>query len=193
MDTRSNQSVNETSIVLSVGSWLQASWIEPLSFVIRWIFSSFKSLLGFLVASDIFIFLYLLLLPMQYTSMFTLENLTFVNWWIALYSVVMGCGFGAALSSSFLGLKFSGSKASSSFSSLVGVVPSVLCCTPVIPLVLSTLGASTAGIYAVSGKIQGTLSTYESLFLIAGFLILLLSLRSIGKKAISCSVDNCCS
>jgi hypothetical protein len=193
LDTRSNQSVNETSIVLSVGSWLQASWIEPLSFVIRWIFSSFKSLLGFLVASAIFIFLYLLLLPMQYTSMFTLENLTFVNWWIALYSVVMGCGFGAALSSSFLGLKFSGSKASSSFSSLVGVVPSVLCCTPVIPLVLSTLGASTAGIYAVSGKIQGTLSTYESLFLIAGFLILLLSLRSIGKKAISCSVDNCCS
>jgi hypothetical protein len=60
---------------------------------------------------------------------------------------------------------------------LASLVPSSICCTPLLPSVLAAIGASTPQIFSLTGRIQGTVARYEALFLVLSILLLLVALR----------------
>lgn len=60
---------------------------------------------------------------------------------------------------------------------LASLVPSSVCCTPLVPSMLAAVGASTPQIFGLTGRIQGTVARYDVLFLVLSSLLLLVALR----------------
>jgi hypothetical protein len=60
---------------------------------------------------------------------------------------------------------------------LASLVPGSVCCTPLVPVALAAIGASTPQIFSLTGRIQGTVARYEALFLVLSILLLLVALR----------------
>ncbi len=70
---------------------------------------------------------------------------------------------------------------------IMAILPSSLCCTPVIPALLATFGASTTTIIGATGMLQGPFATYEVLFIIASLILFLLSIF-----LVSININKCC-
>lgn len=64
----------------------------------------------------------------------------------------------------------------------------LLCCTPIIPFILSTLGISTELLFNLTGKIQGFFSDTWIFFILISLVIVGISLSSISKKVL---ISNC--
>lgn len=144
----------------------------------------------FLASTELVAVLYSILLPFQYTQRLSLANWQYLNGELALFSVVFGLLLGAIVTLQGYGagqvVEQRGGKLS-----LVGVftglLPSMVCCTPVIPTVLAVLGLSTPIIDGTSGLIQSFFAR-EELYFLLGTLILLVgsalwSLRLIQTAA----------
>jgi len=65
---------------------------------------------------------------------------------------------------------------------LASLVPSSVCCTPLVPSVLAAIGASTPQIFSLTGRIQGSVARYEALFLVLSVLLLLTALRLAARS-----------
>ncbi|MCL5419950.1 MAG: hypothetical protein M1354_03695 [Candidatus Marsarchaeota archaeon] len=69
---------------------------------------------------------------------------------------------------------------------IAAIIPSGLCCTSVIPAILTAFGASTATVIGVTGKLQGPFATYETLFITLSIGLLLLSVLLASRNIAKC-------
>lgn len=137
---------------------------------------------------------YLLTLPAGYTGgVIGLIALQYLNAELLFFSVAL-----AALLSLVLTLNVYAFRASVMRSGtglglgavFASLLPSSLCCTPVVPSLLAILGASTPQIFGLSGRIQGIFATYEPVFLAIALALLLVSFRLASRNILgACPVS----
>ena len=81
-------------------------------------------------------------------------------------------------------------KSATFFGLIVGTSSQLLCCTPIVPFVLSALGASTPVLFSLTGKIQGFFANTWIIFIIVSLSIMVISMYSLsGKIWKSCCIN----
>ena len=140
---------------------------------------------------------YSLVLPMKYTTTLSFGNWDFLNPTLVVASIGLGVAMGLVLTLQLYassGVRNSRSKVAGSAALVTGVLPSLLCCSPIIPTLLGLIGFSTLGIYGTTGVIQGFFSRYENEFLLLSLTLFVasavLALRKIASA--SCLSDDGC-
>lgn len=58
---------------------------------------------------------------------------------------------------------------------VASLLPSMLCCTPVIPMALAFLGLSTVGVYSTTGALQHLFATHQTQFFVGSLTLMLVS------------------
>lgn len=142
--------------------------------------------------------LYSLLLPFDFTQRFSFVNWHYLDARLIAWSIVLGLGMATVIvlqvhamrrianartrSGAVGGLAFVGS-----------VLPSLLCCTPVIPTVLAFVGFSTVSVYGTTGTLQHFFATNQTQFFVGSLLVMTLtawwSIHRITKA--TCLTDGC--
>jgi hypothetical protein len=153
-------------------------------------------------------FLYSLLLPFAYTQQFSFTNWQYLN---ARY-VMFSCGFALGMSwvvtlqvyslrqvakGSSRSVRVDQSPSRSGpigwVAALVSFLPSLLCCSPIVPSLVGLLPLSVATRLQTTGKVTHLFATKENWILIGALVILVASgVWSLRKTAASrCAVDGC--
>ena len=150
--------------------------------------------IGFAIVVGI---VYSLVLPMKYTTSLSFMNWDFLNTKLVVASIGLGLAMGLVLTLQLYATRRvhdAQSKVAGGVAFVTGVLPSLLCCSPIIPTLLGLIGFSTLGLYGTTGVIQGFFSVYENEFLIVSLTLFLasttLSLRKIASA--SCWSDEGC-
>ncbi len=130
--------------------------------------------------------LYLFLLPSAFTAgSIGLISLRYLNAELVIFSVLLASLLSLSLMLNIYAFRAAARRKGGilTFGVLASsLLPSTLCCTPVVPTVLAFLGATTPQIFGFSGKVQGFIATYETAFLIFASLLLLISLRLAARS-----------
>jgi len=143
--------------------------------------------------------LYLFLLPGAYTGgRIGLISLRYLNGPLIFFAVALAAAASLTLTFNVYGFRAASIKRVQGggagtgvglASLLASVLPTMLCCTPLVPTALALLGASTPTIFGMTGKIQGFFATYELHFLTAALLLLGYALhRSVRHLTTSCGL-----
>jgi hypothetical protein len=125
--------------------------------------------------------LYLFMLPSAFTAgTIGLVSLQYLNTELAIFSVLLAGLLSLSLVLNIYTFRSSARRKGSVLT--VGalassLLPSTLCCTPVVPTILAFVGVSASQIFGMSGRAQGFIATYETAFLGIASILLLLSLR----------------
>lgn len=178
-------------------------WRDQIINVLKLTFKDKGAKFVMVLSASLFTFLYLILLPFNYTQRFSFRNLTFLTPYLTIWPVVLGTIFSLSFTLEYLTLKEIIAAKSSSFeftrpltqlfSFVLLLLPSLLCCTPIIPTLLAFLSLSRVGLYQTTGLFQHFFATHQREFLAATalFLItsLILSLRKLGNLT-CCQVSN---
>lgn len=142
--------------------------------------------------------LYSLLLPFDYTQRFSFANWQYLDARLIAWSIVLGIGMAAVVVlqihtvrrvaaartrvGAVGGLAFVGS-----------ILPSLLCCTPVVPTVLAFVGFSTVSVYGTTGTLQHFFATHQTQFFVGSLALMALStwwsVHRIAKA--TCLPDGC--
>ena len=143
-------------------------------------------------------FAYSMLLTFAYTQRFSWANWHYLNARLLVWSVVLALAMASVVvlqvhalrsvtaarprTSALGGLAFVGS-----------VLPSLLCCTPIIPTALAFVGFSTVSVYGTSGTLQHFFATHQTQFFVGSFLLIALtawwSVRAVATAA--CLSEGC--
>ncbi len=162
------------------------------------VFASRGRRVGFLLASTAVSFLYTLLLPFAYTQRFSFANWHYLSTYLLVWSVALGIGMGFVLTVQLYAgrrVAASTSGAVSGVALVASTLPSLLCCTPVIPTVLAFVGVSAVGIYGTAIPLQHFFATHETDFFL-GSLALLTATSVWGLHRVAsaaCLADDGCS
>jgi hypothetical protein len=152
----------------------------------------------FLATGIVVALLYSVLLPFDYTQRFSFVNWQYLDARLIAWSIVLGVGMATVIvlqvhamrgianartrTGAVGGLAFVGS-----------VLPSLLCCTPVIPTVLAFVGFSTVSVYGTTGTLQHFFATNQTEFFVGSLLAMALtawwSIHKITKA--TCLTDGC--
>lgn len=139
----------------------------------------------------VFLALYLLTLPATYTGgrvgMVSLQYLTPV---LAVFSFVMA-GLIAVIFSFMaytLEIGESSSTAATTSGFLGSVLPPLLCCSPLLPIIAASVAGIFPAAFGVSGFIQGFVATYEIEILTAATLTLLYATLRNAQSVTRCSL-----
>ena len=132
---------------------------------------------GFLVASGVVAFFYTLLLPFDYTQRFELANWDYLDAYLLTWAIVLGLAMGLVLSVQVYAMrKVAAARAASGAAGGVAFVasllPSFLCCTPIVPSILAFVGVSGVGLYTTTGTLQHFFAVHQSEFLAASLVLL---------------------
>ncbi len=132
---------------------------------------------GFLVSSGVVAFFYTLLLPFGYTQRFELANWGYLDAYLLAWAVVLGLAMGLVLSVQAYAMRRvaaarAASGAAGGVAFVASLLPSFLCCTPVIPSLLAFVGVSGVGLYTTTGALQHFFAVHQSEFLAASLLLL---------------------
>ena len=130
--------------------------------------------------------LYLFMLPSAFTGgSIGLISFSYLNAELAIFSVLLAGLLSLSLALNIYAFRSSarrkggvltlGTLASS-------LLPSTLCCTPVVPTILAFVGASAPQVFGMSGRVQGFIAAYETGFLILASILLLVSLRLAARS-----------
>ena len=130
--------------------------------------------------------LYLFILPATFTAgQMGLVSLGYLNAELVIFSLLLAALLSLSLALNIYAFRSSarrkggvltvGALASS-------LLPSTLCCTPVVPTIVAFLGASTPQIFSLSGRVQGFIATYETAFLLFASVLLLISLSLAARS-----------
>ena len=152
-------------------SWRRAFFIMAKDPITRFIFV----LTALLVSLA-----YSVLLPFDYTQRLSLRNWQYLNVSSALWSMVLGLAMAAVVSIQVYAMRtITAARASTGVSggfAFVGsLLPSFLCCTPIIPTMLAFVGVSGVGLYSTTGTLQHFFASYQTEFLSASFALLVFS------------------
>ncbi len=154
---------------------------------------------GFLAAAAAVTVVYAVLLPFQYTQRVELANLHYLDAYLLTWAILLGMAMGLVLSVQVYAMrKVAAARAAGGVvggvAFLGSLLPSFLCCTPIIPSVLAFAGASGVGLYTTTGSVQHFFAVHQTEFLAASLALLAAlcwwGLRKIGRA--SCLADGEC-
>lgn len=134
-------------------------------------------IVGFLVAAGLVAFFYTLLLPFDYTQRFELANWDYLNAYLLVWAIALGLAMGLVLSVQVYAMrKVAAARAASGAAGgvafVVSLLPSFLCCTPIIPSLLAFVGVSGVGLYNTTGTLQHFFAVHQTEFLSASLVLL---------------------
>jgi len=120
--------------------------------------------------------LYSLLLPFDYTQRLGLDNLRFLTPLTGIWSVLLGFGFAFLLTVQIHATRAMAAGRSApvgGFAAVVSLLPSFLCCTPLVPTALAFIGLSGASLYSTTGGVQHFFATEQTPLLLASLALIL--------------------
>lgn len=125
---------------------------------------------------------YTLLLPFAYTQRITLANWGYLTGQMIAFALALGLGLAALLTLQVYGVRrvyaarrAAGGTAAGLLGAVASLLPSLLCCTPLLPTVLATVGLSGMTLFSVTGSLQYFFAVHDTAFL-AGSLALLIAM-----------------
>jgi hypothetical protein len=130
-------------------------------------------------------FAYTILLPYNFTQRLSLANWAFLTPGLLAWSLVLGAGMAflvvvqvhatrqavAARAGAVGGLAF-----------VASLLPSFLCCTPIIPTLLAFAGLSAVSLYGTTGALQYFFAVHQTPFLVGSLAVLVLAAWSALRK-----------
>lgn len=148
-------------------------------------------LLGFAVTAAIVGLAYTILLPFDATGRFSLANWRYLTPALTAWSVILGLGMAFVLLIQFHAIRQLAARRStvavSGLAFVGGLLPSLLCCSPLLPTLLTFVGLSTAQVYGTTGTWQYFFAAHQTVFLAGSLLLLLLTagwgLRRLARNA----------
>jgi hypothetical protein len=122
-------------------------------------------------------FLYTILLPFNYTQRFELANWHYLDAYLLAWSLVLGLGMGLVVSVQVYSMRRiararAASGAAGGVAFVASLLPSFLCCTPIVPTLLAFVGVSGVGLYGTTGALQHFFASHQSEFLAASLVLL---------------------
>ena len=154
---------------------------------------------GFLVASGVVAFFYTLLLPFDYTQRFELANWDYLDAYLLTWAIVLGLAMGLVVSVQVYAMRRiaaarAASGAAGGVAFVASLLPSFLCCTPIVPSVLAFVGVSGVGLYTTTGTLQHFFAVHQTEFLSSSLVLLAImcwwGLRKVANS--QCSTDSAC-
>lgn len=165
--------------------------------VIAQVLSSPSNQILFVLLAVIIGTLYTIFLPFEFTQRFSFANWNYLDPYLAAWSTVLGIGMSVVLVLEIYAMRRIRSRQAGTLSGLAfigSVLPSFLCCTPIIPTLLAFIGLSTVNIYGTTGALQHFFAVNQTAFLSGSALLLALSgwwsARTIARA--ECLNDQCC-
>lgn len=142
------------------------------------VFAGWPSRGLFAIFASVATLFYTVLLPFKYTQRISFANWHYLDAETASFSLIFGVLLAWLVVANVYSLRgvVRKSGARAGVGAVLGsLLPSLLCCTPVIPTVLGLVGVSSIGIYSWSGRIQSFFALDETYFLVASAAVLLAS------------------
>lgn len=144
---------------------------------------------------------YSLTLPFAFTQRLSLRNWQFLTPRLLGFAIALGVGMAFLLAvqvhafrRAAAARRASGDRALSGFALVVSLLPTFLCCTPVIPTVLATFGLSAISVYSTTRSLQRFFEIHQTAFIIASLALLALTawwgLRRVARA--QCLTDTGC-
>lgn len=121
---------------------------------------------------------YTVLLPFEFTQRLSLRNWQYLDGRFLAFSVAFGVAMGWVVTVQVYAMRRvlrQGSATLGAAGAVVGVLPSLLCCTPIVPTILAFVGLSGVSLGHTSGRIQYFFAANQNLILAAGLAVLVLS------------------
>jgi hypothetical protein len=120
---------------------------------------------------------YSVLLPFDYTQRVSFANWDYLNVRLLAFTVAFGLTIGLVVTLQVHAVRQvirQRSGAVTGLAAAVSLLPSFLCCTPVVPTILGVFGASAATTYRTTGTVQYFFATQQNLLLgtSLGFVVL---------------------
>ncbi|MGC8466083.1 MAG: hypothetical protein ACP5O0_09180 [Acidimicrobiales bacterium] len=134
-------------------------------------------IVGFLVTSSVITLFYTLLLPFDYTQRFGLSNWEYLNAYLLIWSIALGSALALLLAIQLYAMRRitaarATTGAAGGLAFLASLLPSFLCCTPIIPSLLAFVGLSGLGLYSTTGALQHFFAAHQTGFLSASLALL---------------------
>lgn len=123
----------------------------------------------FLATAPAVPFLYSILLPFQYTQRFSIANWRYLDLQLAGFSLAFALLIAWLVIANVYAFRRLARTSGSPLSvgaAIGSLLPSLQCCTPVVPTLLALVGVSSIGIYGLSGRIQSFFAREEIHFLL---------------------------
>lgn len=133
--------------------------------------------IGFAAIAATVTLLYTILLPFNYTQRFELANWHYLDAYLLGWAGLLGLGMGLVVSVQVYAMRrLAAAKATSGtvggLAFAASLLPSFLCCTPIIPTMLAFVGVSGLGLYGTTGALQHFFATRQTEFLAASLVLL---------------------
>lgn len=143
---------------------------------------------------------YTVLLPFAYTQRVSFANWAYLNPYFGGFAAALGLAIAGvvtlqvvAVRQALAARRAAGGAALGGVGLLASLAPSLLCCTPVIPAVVATLGASTLTMYTLVPRLQYIFAAYQAHFLAASLVLLaLIGYWSARRIAAGCAPGSGC-
>ncbi len=169
--------------------------------VLRSVVTDRVNVLLFVVLAVAITAAYSITLPFAFTQRLSLHNWQFLTPRLLGFAIALGAGMAFLLTVQVYAFRraaaarrASGDKALSGFALVVSLLPTFLCCTPVIPTVLATFGLSAISVYSTTRSLQRFFEIHQTVFIAASLVLLALtawwSLRRVAQAA--CLSDTGC-
>ncbi len=165
--------------------------MDRYRFVLGAVFSQRPYRLLALGLSVAFILFYLMALPATFTGgRIGWVRLQFLTPTFAVFALALGLLAGLTFTLAIYGFRAAAAargQGTGVVGTVLAILPSMVCCTPLVPTLLALLGASTPTIFALTGRIQGFFATYEIPILTAALLMLAYALhRTVMRLGTGC-------
>ncbi len=133
--------------------------------------------MGFVAASGVVAFCYTLLLPFEYTQRLGLANWSYLDAYLLVWAIALGLAMGLVVSIQVYAMRRiavarAASGAASGAAFVVSLLPSFLCCTPIVPSLLAFVGVSGIGLYTTTGTLQHFFALHQTEFLSSSVVLL---------------------
>ncbi len=157
-------------------------------------------IVGFAAAAVAVALAYTILLPFDYTQRVGFANWGYLNASLLAWAVTLGLGMGLVVSIQVYAMRrVAAARAATSTAggmAFVGsLLPSFLCCTPVIPSFLAFVGVSGVGLYGTTGALQHFFAVHQTSFLAASLALLVAAswwgLRKVAAATCLSSEQGC--
>lgn len=135
---------------------------------------------AFVAMSAVGTLAYTILLPYNYTQRFELANWNYLDIYHLAWAIMLGSGMGLVVSVQVYAMRRivavrAPSGAAGGLAFVTSLLPSFLCCTPIIPTLLAFVGVSGVGLYGTTGTLQHFFAIHQTEFLLASLVALVLT------------------
>jgi hypothetical protein len=171
--------------------------IKNLIWTNKSVFNKRMSKAVFLVSFFVFLFFYSIFLPSDYT-----QKISFSNWndlnagsltWGFVLSLALAWNLAIVVFNLTGLVKAAKSKALTPVSFVLSLLPSLLCCSPIIPNFLTFFGISGISLYQSSGDAEHFFATKGYILYAASLLLIIISGIWSLRKISDCQVGGICS